>query len=287
MSESTNGLPDVQGLEAFVSGTQDKAPVAPQQQAQEPPKEGTDQQPPQGQTDLAQFKTPEALLKSYKELQGAFTKTAQEKASLLKEVEQIKMQIQEQAELTRLSQMNQFPPQPAPQKDFDQMFIENPQKAVESLAEQKAQTLVVRAKIQEVLEEENLKNPDEFGERYAYVKLLSNQHRHLVTSTAGMRKLFQMADKLRAEQIKAQADKAVRMMFGEDIDMEKFKSILKKDASPPTNNTNLAYMPDSSTTSRTGLGTGKTGIDSEIQAAAAKGDVESTIANIFNKALGA
>jgi hypothetical protein len=46
-------------------------------------------------------------------------------------------------------------------------------------------------------------------------------------------------------------------------------------------------MPDSSTTNRTGLTTGKTGNDTDIQSSAAKGDVESTIANIFKKALGA
>lgn len=295
MEEGTNGLPDVAGLTAFVQATQDKATVAPttDQQAQQT------QQTPQTETgtaqvqtpakpdepDLAQFKTPEALLKGYKELQGAFTRTSQEKAALAKQMEQLQAQFQEQMELMRLSQPRPNIQQAPPAKDFEQMFIENPQKAVETLAEHKAAGMLLQSKIQDVLEEESLKSPQEFQERYAYAKAVSQQYPQLVTSSAGVKKLFQLGDKLRAEQQRTQAIRAVSAVFGDDVDMEKVKTLFKRDAAS-TNNQNLAYMPDTNSSLRTGAESGNPpDFGSAVHQAAQKGDVDSVLENQF-RALG-
>jgi hypothetical protein len=288
--ESTNGIPDVVGLEAMVSATQDKSPVAPpppEQQAQTRNEKPTEQQaPPTEQPNLAQFKTPEALLAGYKELQGTFTRTAQENATLKQNMEALKAQFDEQMELIRLSQMQpQYQQQQAPAKNFDQMFLENPEKAIESLAETKAQKMLLQSKIQDVLEEESLRTPQEFNERYAYAKMVSQRFPQLVTSSAGVRKLFQMGDKLREEQQKTQAYNAVTKMFGDNVDMEKFKKLISRDSNvPPTNNQNLAYMPDTNTSTRSGSEIGSPqGYDTAIKQAASKGDVDSVLNGLFQQ----
>lgn len=286
MSESTAGLPDVQGLEQLLG--QDKGQTAPESTdtkaaTNEPSKVApTEPQSQEGQPNLAQFKTPEALLASYKELQGTFTKTSQENKALKEQLDQIQAQFNEQMELMRLSQMNvSHPPQQAPPQDFDQKFIENPQAAVEALAERKAQALIMQTRIQEVLEEENLKNPSEFRERYQYATMISKQYPQLATSRAGVKKLFDMGDKLREQNQKSQAFKAVTTLFGDDVDLEKLRAFVKKDAGQPQNN-NLAYMPDSSTSTRTGAELGNpTDYNQQISNAAAQGDVDAVLSGLF------
>ncbi len=279
MPEDVQGIPDVQGLEVLVSDNKESTPTQLKQEIKVDNKTEQSNQTPKEELDLAQFKTPEELLKGYKEVQGAFTRTSQDNKTLKEQL----AQMNEQIELMRMSQTRPQPVQ-SQQKDFDQMFLENPQAAVESLAERKAQALMMQSKIQDVLEEENLKEPNEFTERYAYAKLVSQQYPQLVASTAGVRKLFQLGDKLRAENQKTQAFKAVKAVFGEDVDFEKFKQLIKKDSSPESKNTNNAYMPDTSN-SHGNQSESKTGqnADAEISAAVSKGDPDGVIAAIFKQ----
>jgi hypothetical protein len=276
--QDVQGIPDVQGLDALVSETQESTPTQNQPEVKETKTEQSVQTPTE-ELDLAQFKNPKELLKGYKEIQGTFTRTSQENKTLKEQL----AQMNEQIELMRMSQTRP-PVQQPQQKDFDQMFLENPQAAVESLAERKAQALMTQSKIQDVLEEENLKEPNEFTERYAYAKLVSQQYPQLVTSTAGVRKLFQLGDKLRAENQKTQAFKAVKAVFGEDVDFEKFKQLIKKDSSPESKNINNAYMPDTSNShgNQSESNTGHNA-DAEISAAVSKGDPDGVIAAIFKQ----
>jgi hypothetical protein len=292
MSEDVQGLPGVAGLEALV--TADDIPgsnQAPSKQA-ESGTQATQQktEPTQAQTpaatadreefDLAQFKNPKELLKGYKEVQGAFTRTTQENKALKDKL----AQIEEHLELMKLSQ--QRPPvqqaMPQQQKDFDQMFIENPQAAVEALAQRKAQSMIVQSKIQDVLEEESLKNPGEFQERYQYVSALARQYPQLVASQAGVRKLFQLADKTRADHQKKQAYHIVSQVFGQDVDMEKFRKLVQRDQTGQTQTTN-AYMPDSSSGGRNIPESNAENAEDEVSAAVKKGDPDKVIAALFRQ----
>jgi hypothetical protein len=279
MPEDVQGLPDVQGLQNLVSDEATPTQTKSETQTTKTTTEQQTQTPNKEELDLAQFgNDPMKLLKGYKEVQGAFTRTSQENKTLKEQLNQLN----EQMELIRLSQMRQQPVQQVPQQDFDQQFINNPQKAIETLAEQKAQNLVLQSKIQDVLEEESLKNPSEFNERYAYAKIVSQQYPQLVTSSAGVRKLFQIGDKLRSEQQKQQAVKAVKAVFGEDVDFEKFRQVLKKDSSP-TGNINNAYMPDTTGAIGNRTESQPTNVTSEITEAVKKGDPDAVIKGLFKQ----
>lgn len=293
--ESVQGIPDVAGLREFVEANTDAGQSAPQAHPQqtapaqqttqtEPPPQGRTE-PPTQELDLAQFKTPKDLLKGYKEVQGAFTRTTQENKALKDQVTQLQAQFNEQMELMRLSQFNQTTTAPQPiTEDFDQKFIQNPQQAVESLAERKAQAIVLQSKVQDALEEENLKSPGEFRERYQYAQMLSRQYPQLVTSRAGVKKLFELGDKLRTEQQKNQAYRAVKQMFGEDADLDKIRALIGKPPPSQQLSNNNAYMPDTSSGIRnTSEPAAGTNIDAEINDAVNKGDPDAVITALFKR----
>ena len=243
---------------------------------EQPVNEG--QKPPEGSKPddkgLGQFKTPEDLLKAYKEIQGAFTKVTQENKTYQEQLRQINEQMQ-------LSRIGTPPPQQQEPTDFDTLFIRNPQQAIQAVVGQQIRTQT----IQEVLVEEETKNPAEFRERYNYAMAARQMYPQLTNSSAGVRKLFEVGDKMRKEDLKRNADRALREVFGEDLDYEKFKTLVKKDQTP-SNNQNLAYMPDTSGAFRTGTEPGKpTTYDQAINEAVQKGDERAVIKNIFDKAL--
>ena len=296
MPEDVNGLPDVKGLEAFVRSSspeiaQDKGQVAsgvaPQQQnaqqQQEHPPVQTPPATPAGEIDLAQFKNPKDMLKSYKEIQGAFTSVSQENKTLRETVEQMR----EQVELINL-QMQGRPPMQAPQhqtagNDFDETFIQNPRQAVEVLAERKAGEKIMQARVIEALEEEQLSKPEEFPERYAYVQQLSRQYPALVTSKPGVKKLFQLADKIREQDVKKNAARAVSQLFGPEA-METLSALLAKKTGADPNNANLAYMPDAGgTIGNRATDAPNTNFDAKIQEAAGKGDIDGVLNNLFQR----
>jgi hypothetical protein len=186
------------------------------------------------------------------------------------------------------------PQQQAPQqqphgKGFDEMFIENPQAAVATVAAATTQQQIRAARMAEALEEESIKNPAEYGERYSYANQLAQQYPQLATSSAGIHKLFEMADKYRKQDYQKKGMEFVKSVFGEDVDFEKFKSAIKKDqVSQPNIANNNAYMPDTSNLNRLGpeSQSRQAGLETEIAAHAAKGDVDNVIAGLFKQALG-
>lgn len=285
------GLPDVQGLAEFVQ--QDSEPQE-KVQTPQPDKAAVAATPQQTEAkpqevDWAQFKNKdgslnhEALLKSYKEIQGAYTKTTQERKALQDQFENFQRQIQEQVELQRLAAIprQQTPAQP----DFDTQFIQDPQGAVKGVVEQQVKAGIVQAQIEGVLAGEQAKDPDSFQERYSYAMRVRNQFPYLTQSALGVTKLFQLADEVRKTDLIKQSHRAVRLIFGEDADLEKLKALAKKSPDSPFNQS-LAYMPDTSSSTRSGaeLGVPK-GRDAEIQDSVAKGDVDSVIKNVFRQAL--
>lgn len=275
--ENINDLPDVDraALTAMVDQREDKGQDA-MPEVQEPTTT-TDGEP---DFDLAQFKNPKDLLKSYKEIQGVFTKASQENKTL-------KEQLASLNERLELASLQAAPTVTHQTKSFDEMFVENPQQAIDVAVEQKMHF----ARIADVLESEEGKNPEEFQERYAVAMHLKQSYPQLTQSAAGVKKLFELGDKLRIANARKNADRIIKMTFGEDIDIAKFRDLIKKDGTPdqtPKINKNLAYMPDTSGNRiRTGTDTGRNTIDTHINDAAEKGDIDSVITNVFKKALSA
>lgn len=271
MTDELKGIPDVAGLDAFVQANVEQPvveekPVQPKAEVKE-------------NFDLGQFKNPKDLLKSYKEIQGYTTKVAQENKALQEQLAQIQEQM-------RLMSMNYQQPQApqAPAQDFDTQFINNPKQAIDNVVNQKVAETIRTMTVQDVLVEENAKNPQEFNERYAFAMQARQMYPHLVNSGAGVRMLFQVGDKMRTDAMKRNAEKSVKMLFGEDVDFQKFSALVKKDQQPDNNQgKDLAYMPDSTGAFRTGTESGQVNFDKSISDAVGKGDVDTVLDGIFKK----
>lgn len=233
-------------------------------------------QPPKSDEplDLGQFKNPKDLLKSYKEIQAAFTKVTQENKAAKEQL----AQMQEQIELSRYN----APPMQEPQFQQQQQYSD-PDIALQ----QTIQRSVATQRIAEVLEEEAEANRAEFQERYAYAQMVSKEYPQLSQSARGVKKLFQLGDKLRQENLRKNAGKALEAVFGEPLTEEetnKLRQLVKGDKGiiKPQTNINNAYMPDTSTSTRTGSDLTKTSdAESEMQDAVKKGDVDGTIDALF------
>ena len=279
MAEDISGLPDVDlsGLDLGQDDDQDKAqgngepePVKTQVPEIPPAKDVQDQVA----MDLAQFKTPEALLKSYKELQGAFTKKSQE----YKALEAKQQELEEQIQLSRT-------PVASPQADpqFDDNFIDNPQMAI--------QQAILRQRVVEILEEEQDKNQEGFQERYAYAQRVLQQYPQLQNSAVGIKKAFAYGDKLRASVIKQSSSKLMETLFGEPLneeELENLKQIVKgkKQTTKPRSSNSNAYMPDTDTsTNRTPDLNQNLDIDAKIAESERKGDVDGVLDGMFQKIL--
>lgn len=289
MADDVQGLPDVQGLGAFVQATmtQDKAPESvPQQTAAAPPADPPQQQdttapqtPPNAdELDLGQFKNTKDLLKSYKEIQGFVTRVSQENKEL-----------KDRFDLMQLQQQAVPPPPQQPQKSFDELFIQNPQAAIEAVVTQAVGQKLQLNAIEGVLAEESAKDESAFNERYAYAKMVAQKYPNLIRSgPAGVRKLFELGDKYRQETMRQSAMRSVNMLFGDGA-IEKLAAVLgggTQQTQPA--NTNLAYMPDSTMSTRSGADTGTPRVQADAVAEAVqKGDVDSVLKGIFKNALGA
>jgi hypothetical protein len=276
MPENVKGLPNVAGLENLKGleniATTDKATTAPKIEAQ-PPKTEKPATTEPSKAGLDQFKTPEALLAAYKEVQGFSTRIAQENAEIKRKF----AELQQRQELAQY-QRPVAQPQQQPQGNFDSMFIANPQEAVAAVAAQTVQRQLQTIRIAEVLDEENGKNPQEYQERFAYANQLGNQYPQLTTSAAGVKKLFRMADEYRKTDYQKRGMEFVRAVIGEDVDMEKFRLAVRKDQTGQTTQTNNAYMPDTTSSNRTGPETGKTSsYDTEIADAVKRGDPDAVL----------
>jgi hypothetical protein len=254
----------------------------------DPDKGQGDTQPNVGDVDLGTFKTPEDMLKAYREVQGFATRLSNENKNVKEELQSLK----EQLELMRYSTpQNQPSQQPHPANwDFDRAFVENAGGAVTAVAagvaEQVTQRAIRASKIEEVLVEEEAKNPQEFQERFSYAMQLKNKYPSLVNTSAGVRKLFKMADDMRLQDTRAKSEMLIKQIAGEDVDLEKFKQLLKKDNPNQDQNRQNAFMPDiGGSHNLNSTSSGSRNFDSAINDAAAKGDVDTVIKGMFSKIL--
>lgn len=270
-----DGLPDVEGLAQFVADSSDtdkgtSQPIEPPTQEDLPPVTEKAEI-----TDLAQFKNPKDMLKSYKEIQSFTTKVSQENKALKEQL----AQYQESLEIQRLQAIPQAQTQQT--KKFDEQFIEDPEKAVEFAVERKLQT----ARVADVLEQEESKNPQEFQERYAYAMRLRQYYPALARSPQGVSKLFDLADRYRTEEMKKNAERSIKLLLGEDADIEKFRRLVAKEQQAAPQNNNNAYMPDTSTGIRTEPGKHQNAHEAQISSATEKGDIDGVIQGIFKRQL--
>jgi len=273
MADDTKGLPDVDLQPVIDDLAQQDKDLQTQQQTQTTVTDTTDTQ----SLDLGQFKNPKDMLKSYKEIQAAFTKVSQD----IKTKDTRIADLENEAELSRGGQ--QFQPNQQQTSNFDESFVENPQVAI-------AEQIRVQ-RIAEILEEEQGENPQEFQERYAYVQMLSQKYPQQSKTPAGVKKLFKEADKVRKDQAKTNAHKAFGLIFGADPteeNIQKFKQamgIKETDNQQQTTDIGNAYMPDTTSSTRTQTDQTKPNFDQKIDKAVNDGDVDAALDGVFKKAL--
>lgn len=220
--------------------------------------------------DLAQFKTPEDLLKGYKELQGAYTRASQKNKELDAKIKDIE---------ERMVLSQQQPVQQENPAQFNDQYLENPHAAV--------QAAVLRQRIQETLEEEQEKNPQEFMDRYGFAQRVISQYPQLAQSGRGVAKAFQLGDKLRKDALKQSTSMALESVFGgplSDEEITRLQKLIKgdKDLTQIKTNLNDAYMPDTSTSTRQSSTTERK-VDSKsvIAEKVDKGDVDGVLSEMF------
>ncbi len=217
----------------------------------------------------------DSILKSYKEIQGFATKVSQENKTTKEQL----AQIQERLELAKY----QPPPvyqQQQYQVDSAQTDDNNPMKVFGIM------------RVAEVLEEEKEKNATDFQERYAYAQMVSREYPQLSTSARGVKKLFELGDKLRTEQLKKNAGKALESIFGKplgDQEIARLRAVVEGEQSQQQkqnkNNMN-AYMPDTSTSTRTGADQNQNpNFDLKISESVKQGDVDGVIKSLFEKVM--
>jgi hypothetical protein len=261
MEVSESGLPKVEGLQVLLhESTEDKGTeqqtedIADQSQQQvQAPVEG---QAPTQMTDeevLAQFKSTKDLLKSYKEIQGFTTRVSQENKEKAKVIEELNGRLNKLQEEMEIRSYQAPQPMNQPQKTFEELFIENPEAAITM----KANQIATVQRITEVAQEEYTKNPNEYRAREDWVKRIAQdpKYQHLGQSPQGVRKLFEMADTARKQTLQRTAQESLKVLFGDDVDIEALKAQFKKKDATPTNpqtNTLNAYMPNTNTSTRTG-----------------------------------
>jgi hypothetical protein len=291
---SQNGLPKVDGLDQVFndnSVNEDKDNNI-QQDIQQDTTPVTDGQVKELTDDevLSKFKSTKDLLKSYKEIQGFTTRVSQEN----KEKDRIIADLQENLNKLRDEvEIRSYRQQPGinqgQKKSFTEMLIENPEEAISMKAAEISNT----QRIAEVLEEEELKNQSDFQERVAYVKMLSQnpQFAPLSYSPKGVKKLFEIADKARGDNMKKRAHESLKYLFGEDVDIEALKGLVKKkDQTKIITNPQLnlsGYMPDTTTSTRTGadIDLDKTDLQRKKAEAIKTGDASIVAGAILREAL--
>jgi len=277
MEDEIKGLPDA-----------DLSPIMDQlkENAKEEQKEEVQKQEERPRNKYGQFTKKDGtldedgVLKSYKEIQAAFTRVSQENKATKEQVAQMK----EELELSRLNQ-SYAPPQqqyvPPQQQTYDQ---QQPDIAVE------VQRQVMTTRIAEVLEEEAEKDRTVFQERYAYAQSVSRQYPQLGTTPRGVKKLFELGDKLRTENLKKNAGKALESIFGEPLGEEeitRLRTLVKGDkVVQQSQSRSNAYMPDTSTSTKSGSQTDqKPNYDTKLSEAVEKGDVDGAIEAVFKRQL--
>jgi hypothetical protein len=230
-------------------------------------------------------------LKSYKEIQGFTTRVSQENKEKTKAIEELQAKLSQLQEDAELRQYQASVPPQASNRSFEEMFIENPEQAITAKAMEIANT----QRITEVLEEKRFENPEDFQERMAYIQMLTQQpqYNRLQYSPKGVQKLFEIADKTRAQMLTKKAHESLKALFGDDVDLDKLKALARKDGTQTTNNQSTtanplhAYMPDSGTSYRTGQDVNMNVNDLERRKheAIAAGDADTVAGAILKQAL--
>jgi len=242
--------------------------------------------------DLGQFgasddpKAQQNLLKSYKEIQAAFTTVSQENKTLKEtagnadEVQQLKADLESANEQLALRQPA---PSPNQSKSFDEAWMDSPEDTIDDRVAQQVRL----ARIADVFDEENGNNPGEFQERVAYVNHLANDPKfvHLKQTPAGTRQLFKEADKVRKGNLENNLKKSLEFLNdGEPLDEEQLASAKKTlfgEKKTKTNKTD-AYMPDGSTSTKSESETDQQKINNaEVNKAVDRGDVDGVLDGIF------
>jgi hypothetical protein len=270
-ADELKGLPDVDLGPVLddLKAQQQEPPVKPQV---EPPKQ-----------DLGQYKSPEEVLKAYKEIQGFATKVSQENKALKEQYSSQLKELQEQLEYARMVQQQQ-PYVPPPQPQQMQQGFEEP-------LEMKIDRTVAVREIAGVLQDEQVKNPNEFHERYAFAQMAGNKYPWHKNSAGGVRKLFEEGDKLRTEYQKRSAMRALESIFGGPLneqEITKLKTMVRGEGAITQQQSyqSNAYMPETSTSTQSGQNQNRMpNIESEINESAKKGDVDGVIKGMFSKLL--
>jgi len=241
--------------------------------------------------DLGQFKTPEDLLKSYKEIQAAFTRVSQENKTLkeqggnpekVAQLEQELASMREEAELMRLQSQTPANTQQGP-RSFDESWMESPEATIDQRVNEK----LIQARIQDALDAEESKNRVEYPERYKMADALATRYPQLAKTPKGVHKLFEMADEMRKHQMKETSKKTLEYLLGENPSEEqlaKFKELLTGNKKSKKTN-NDAYMPDSSTSTMSSADTESKSDIRRMEKAAESGDVDGVLGEMFKDIL--
>jgi hypothetical protein len=256
------------------------------QKPDEPAVEPTPDASKDDNLDLGQFKNPQDMLKSYKEIQGAFTRTTQE----LKEIKEQNEKLKEQADISQYRPTQNYSNVDS-NIDFDELIVQDPRKAIESVNESSYKKM----RIAEVLEEMQEEDPKAFQRRYGFAHVLSQnpKYSHLGNSPTGIKKLFKLGDQLREEETKNSASKTLEALLGGPVDEQKiakFRKFMGTEDKQKQQSTQLGnvYMPDTSDTYRPGPDT-QTDLKREFSDKARKaeqdGDIDGVIEAAFGKAL--
>ena len=249
---------------------------------------GIDLTQPEEEKDLAQFKSEQDLLKGYKEIQNAFTRVSQENKELKKsggdpdriaEMQREMQSLRDEAEMLRLQSQTQNVP--SANKSFDESWMESPELAID----QRVAKQVAIARINDVLDEENVKNPLEYAQRYKEADALATQYPALAKTPQGVKKLFKMADEMREKHLKETSKKSLEYLLGENPTEEQlanFKELITGNKKTTKKSNNDAYMPDGSTSTKSGADadTDK-GSSGKISEAVNKGDVDGVLQEMF------
>ena len=239
-------------------------------------------------TDLGQFKTPEDMLKGYKEIQGAFTRTTQE----LKELKEANAKLKEDADMAQYAAPQNYQQTQVQTEDFDSLLAEDPRKAIETVNT----ATYKQMRIAETLEELQEENKAAFQGRYNHAQMLSQnpQYAHLAGSAVGVRKLFKLGDELMEQETKKNASQALEAILGGPVDDQKIAKLREvlgtgtQQKQKQSTQLSDVYMPDTSDTYRPGPETQvdkSKEFDDKTRKAVKEGDIDGVIEAAFGKAL--
>jgi len=210
------------------------------------------------------LKDVDALLSSYDEAQATLTDQFTEIKELKEELEA--KQVQPEAP---------YAPARQPEaKSFDEMFDENPEKAIEATV----YNSVAKAQKELALREEQGK--DDFDTRLAYAQKVERKFPHLANTPEGVKTLFSKGDELREKIRDKEIGSFIKDIFGEDMDKEKLKRLAN--ASDDNEQNTGSFVPEKTTN----LTKREESHAAQVQKAVKEGDPRKILDLEFKKILG-